>query len=378
MALTQLTDDLNYIQQLGDNPNTDNGLTPAELKAWFDKAPNAIKKYLNSTLIQELDAKFTTMDKNEKLTNEEITQLKNRLQNIIIGTGFVSTDGTVAMAADLPMGGNRVVGLGEPLEDTDGVTLGYAKKVGAPRNLLDNTDFGIAQAGYGGYHGTEIYAADRWVQNDTTERTYTKVMHNGHGAIKCSAETRIQQYVDLPEGIDYTAAVIVDDVQYVITFTADGSGGGGGKLWVNHSDRGYYFTITDIPANAVVSEPMLLKGTYTAETLPEYQYKGYAAELAECRRYFRNMKQSIAPCVSHSANALAVYVDMTGMRTNPTVTEFSIAWLDYNGQRLTSGFDSAAYSLPTRINVTTTSESVLEINHAGMVYFSALMLSADL
>lgn len=29
-------------------------------------------------------------------------------------------------------------------------------------NLLDDPDFAIAQAGYGGLHGTQVYAADRW------------------------------------------------------------------------------------------------------------------------------------------------------------------------------------------------------------------------
>ena len=31
-----------------------------------------------------------------------------------------------------------------------------------PHNLLDNSDFRIAQAGYGGMHGIQKYACDRW------------------------------------------------------------------------------------------------------------------------------------------------------------------------------------------------------------------------
>ena len=54
MALTQLTTDLNYIQALDDEPNDVGGLSAAQLKAEFDKAGNAIKTYLNSTLIPEL------------------------------------------------------------------------------------------------------------------------------------------------------------------------------------------------------------------------------------------------------------------------------------------------------------------------------------
>lgn len=36
----------------------------------------------------------------------------------------------------------------------------------------------------------------------------------------------------------------------------------------------------------------LYEGEYTAETLPEYQPKGYGAELAECQRYFWRMNNS--------------------------------------------------------------------------------------
>ena len=38
MAIPKLTDDLNIIATLGDNPNTDNNLTPEELKKKFDVA----------------------------------------------------------------------------------------------------------------------------------------------------------------------------------------------------------------------------------------------------------------------------------------------------------------------------------------------------
>lgn len=54
MALTQLTTDLNIIQALDDEPNDVGGLTAAQLKAEFDKAGNAIKTYINGTLIPEL------------------------------------------------------------------------------------------------------------------------------------------------------------------------------------------------------------------------------------------------------------------------------------------------------------------------------------
>lgn len=50
MALTPLSDDLNIIAALHDEPNVDDGLTAAQLKAKFDESGNKIKTYINGTL----------------------------------------------------------------------------------------------------------------------------------------------------------------------------------------------------------------------------------------------------------------------------------------------------------------------------------------
>ena len=46
MDFRKLTDDLNIISALGDNPNADNALTPSGLKAKFDEAALKIKHFL--------------------------------------------------------------------------------------------------------------------------------------------------------------------------------------------------------------------------------------------------------------------------------------------------------------------------------------------
>lgn len=156
-----------------------------------------------------------------------------------------------------------------------------------PKNLLDNSDFEIAQAGYGRKHGSKVYAADRWMQNDTTERTYTYTTKNGHGALKCSTATRIQQKLHLVDGQDYTAAFYINNTLYVLNFTANGADNGSGAIWVNkQSDGTYMFIVSSIPAGGIVSEPVLYIGTYTADTLPPYVPKGYARELAECQQRY--------------------------------------------------------------------------------------------
>ncbi len=50
-TIPELTTDLNIIASLSDRPNTDDGLSAAQLKAKFDEAGNAIKTYINGSLI---------------------------------------------------------------------------------------------------------------------------------------------------------------------------------------------------------------------------------------------------------------------------------------------------------------------------------------
>lgn len=56
MELTKLTRDMGIIAKLDDEPNDVGGLSAAQLKAKFDEAGEAIKAYLNETLLPELTA----------------------------------------------------------------------------------------------------------------------------------------------------------------------------------------------------------------------------------------------------------------------------------------------------------------------------------
>lgn len=54
MAFTQLTTDMDIIVKLPDNPNSDAGLSAAQLKAKFDEGGKAIKAFINDTLLDEV------------------------------------------------------------------------------------------------------------------------------------------------------------------------------------------------------------------------------------------------------------------------------------------------------------------------------------
>lgn len=60
MAFTKYTTSTANIAGLGDKPNTDDGLTPAQLKGKFDKGSADIATYLNSILTAEIDSDLAT------------------------------------------------------------------------------------------------------------------------------------------------------------------------------------------------------------------------------------------------------------------------------------------------------------------------------
>ena len=114
----RLNDDISYIQKLGDNPNSENGLTAQELKEWFDKAPLAIQTYLNTVFIPQVEAKFGSVD-------AWISQADKKFDNFISGAGFLPVDGSAGMNANLPMNNNRITMVADPVEDTDASNKGY-------------------------------------------------------------------------------------------------------------------------------------------------------------------------------------------------------------------------------------------------------------
>ena len=59
MAIASFTYDMNIISALADEPNDVGGLTAGELKAKFDEGGNAVKAYLNETLLPGIAEEIT-------------------------------------------------------------------------------------------------------------------------------------------------------------------------------------------------------------------------------------------------------------------------------------------------------------------------------
>lgn len=151
MALDRLTEDMNFVRNMGDDPKRDDGLSTQEFKSIFDKAGLLIQDFINNKLIPYIEK-----------------------HNV----GLPLAGGT--MEGPINMNGQRLTGLNAPTADDEAATKGFVTeatkdfatetyvndkvKTAAPRNLLDNSDFTnlIAQAGILGMHGATKYFADRW------------------------------------------------------------------------------------------------------------------------------------------------------------------------------------------------------------------------
>ena len=214
-------------------------------------------------------------------------------------------------------------------------------------NLLDNSDFvhPVAQAGVNGAHGATGYAVDRWMR--TSGATVSQAA-DGLKIVsdKTSWTAGIQQRIEAKRFADVmtfavrgvfpvacrlfvyigsgttnfgTAYFQGDAAEHTLVLKLTKPDGLTGDEVVNvyiSPDTGSTGTA------AFVRWAALYEGEYTAETLPPYVPKGYAAELAECLRYYRRIKGNAQTFAGYATGGVAyAFIPLTqAMRISPTVT----------------------------------------------------------
>ena len=207
-----------------------------------------------------------------------------------------------------------------------------------PRNLLDNSDFKhpVNQRGKTTTNSSFTgYVLDRWiVQNYDTLVTLDS---NGLNVASASADTKylFQRLDNVKNGKTYTfAAALSDGIIGVCAFTLSSTTStwewikevrvsGSFQISVAHSDWMPLFVAMSNLKNtsARIIWAALYEGSYTAETLPPYVPKGYAAELEECRRYFRRYTAKdasliLSGLVTSGSKDISVHApELTPMRT---------------------------------------------------------------
>lgn len=212
-------------------------------------------------------------------------------------------------------------------------------------NLLDNSDFvhPVAQAGVNGAHGATGYAVDRW--NRTSGATVSQAA-DGLKIVsdKTSWTAGIQQRIEAKRFADVMTFAVRGVFPVACRlFVYIGSGTtnfGTAYFQGDAAERTLVLKLTkpdgltgDEVVNvyispdtestgtaAVVRWAVLYEGEYTAETLPPYVPKGYAAELAECLRYYRRITATNETFAGYCANGVSYcMIPLQTMRIKPSL-----------------------------------------------------------
>lgn len=212
-------------------------------------------------------------------------------------------------------------------------------------NLLDNSDFvhPVAQAGVNGAHGATGYAVDRWMR--TSGATVSQAA-DGLKIVsdKTSWTAGIQQRIEAKRFADVMTFAVCGFFPVACRlFVYIGSGTtnfGTAYFQGDAAERTLVLKLTkpdgltgDEVVNvyispdtgstgtaAVVRWAALYEGEYTAETLPPYVPKGYAAELAECLRYYRRITATNETFAGYCANGVSYcMIPLQTMRMKPSL-----------------------------------------------------------
>ena len=212
-------------------------------------------------------------------------------------------------------------------------------------NLLDNSDFvhPVAQAGVNGAHGATGYAVDRWMR--TSGATVSQAA-DGLKIVsdKTSWTAGIQQRIEAKRFADVMTFAVRGVFPVACRlFVYIGSGTtnfGTAYFQGDEAERTLVLKLTkpdgltgDEVVNvyispdtgstgtaAVVRWAALYEGEYTAETLPPYVPKGYAAELAECLRYYRRITATNETFAGYCANGVSYcMIPLQTMRIKPSL-----------------------------------------------------------
>lgn len=244
-------------------------------------------------------------------------------------------DGEVLYAAALQ---EMDEGIQEALEGLDQVNQQVKKA--APRNLLDNSDFRnpVNQRGQTSYTAAG-YTIDRWKKGyaepivsivsdglmltnaDTTRRYIMQSIENFNTSKKHTAAVWLADGTTVCGSfqINAVAGESVDICQWDSNYS-------GIKIRYSDSINGIeVFLMIGTGETSTIKHVAIYEGEFTLETLPEYQPKGYAAELLECQRYY--YKPGAATYYGYSGSDKSIYVAVQMpviMRIIPTVTIKSI------------------------------------------------------
>lgn len=309
----------------------------------------------------------------------------------------------------LTSGGSGVQSFDELL-----AAVGATQKNDRKANLLDNSNFvePVNQRGASTYTGAKAYTVDRWfltgsnsklnvksgyVQVQTTSTSYATMAQRVGNAAKLAGKTLTMAARVYSNVVPRIYAAV--DVNGTLTQINNGAMG----TAASYNELAFSFTvpadITEgklvmmIQARAAAANDYtnvywaaLYEGNYTADTVPAYVPKGYAAELLECQRYFYALPSDwnasyLAFSVSGAAVARATVPTPVVMRTKPSITVEEPTEMRFFTQGKT--YNSTALAVDTLISnavglTLSVSETMATPNVGALRLNTPTCLSADL
>lgn len=352
--------------------------------------------------IADLTAKATTLEAGSSAT----ASYANGVLTIGVPTGPQGPKGekgdtgsagpSTSVNKVAPVDGNvTLTAASVPMSATENTTVQAAvtaaRKGKAVHNLLDNSDFrnAVNQRGESSYSGTgdKKYTIDRWYSWSTS----VTVSPSSAGLLITGGN--MFQDVRCDPSKTYTCAVCLADESVIC-----GSG-------VGTSTFGVYNTVWGIPLDdgkgirvrlnfADVGQrylwAALYEGAYTADTLPDYVPKGYAAELAECQRYYYQTWNGAKPAsgsvirgvetkTAIAEGRLAMVKFPVTMRISPTITLYTSDFIaasvrNWNNSSDTVGNVATMYGSPNGFMPSSAAAAFT----AGQTYSFHYSASADL
>ena len=222
------------------------------------------------------------------------------------------------------------------------------------KNLLDNSDFLVAQAGYNALHDDHFYCADRWraslgggVVTITKNNDYIKLTTTGYNyifqAVEVSSLTQDEYTFTFTRRGGLSSRMLIygvptqgEIVQIKSQWLAGVSDWTTDVIHLMRTEFAAYetvrFAIQNEDAGSMdYKEVAVYSGLHTADNLPHYVPRGYGAELAECRRYFRKTFEADHPAGDNgyvlvrgaNGNWLTNIEFGTPMHNTPTVKVYS-------------------------------------------------------
>lgn len=207
----------------------------------------------------------------------------------------------------------------------------------SPKDYLDNGYFlnPANQRGSTELTQSGTYPVDRWVFLHSSGTTGKATVSAAGITITKSDEA---EYCDLYQKIANPEQLVGKPITFAVKFAGYdtplvlnapfGNGNynahyGDGEIRIfTYDNSKAYIRLRNVGTSMTVEWAALYEGTYLPENLPPYVPKGYAAELAECQRYYQYYSRMIiAPKESSTGAAARMYFQLQPpMRITPTVT----------------------------------------------------------